>query len=230
MCGISRRHVVTCFLTILHMGVPMTLLNGILLVLAGLGAMGFGLMIFYALLPLFYAFFGYGVGYWLGSLLMNSPPGEASFIKFLFAVAGCFLFAAAAYFLEAYRRILIGIGLGSLFGGLIASALGLTGFFGFIIMILAGVGGAVITLAVFDPFIIVTSATGGAGLALDGAHLILPSVGIFDRMAISQGAIMPLVLWIVMAVIGLGWQFTNIDKWTGRIIDELQKEDQPPPS
>ena len=45
------------------------ILNGIFLILAGLGAMGFGLMIFYALLPLFYAMSGYGVGYWLSSLL-----------------------------------------------------------------------------------------------------------------------------------------------------------------
>ena len=115
----------------------MALLNGILLILAGLGAMGFGLLIFYALLPLFYAFFGYGVGYWLGSIITNAPPGDSNFIKFLFALGGCILFAGAAYFLEPYRRILIGIGLGSLVGAMVASALGLTGVFGFIIMVLA---------------------------------------------------------------------------------------------
>ena len=31
----------------------MVIVNGILLILVGLGAMGFGLMLFYALLPLF---------------------------------------------------------------------------------------------------------------------------------------------------------------------------------
>ena len=72
----------------------MVILNGILLLVVGLGAMGFGLMLFYALLPLFYAFFGVGVGYWLGSLLTSTPPGEMSFIKALFrqkAIAKCFI-------------------------------------------------------------------------------------------------------------------------------------------
>jgi hypothetical protein len=35
----------------------MTIVNGILLIIVGLGAMGFGLLLFYSLLPLFYAFF-----------------------------------------------------------------------------------------------------------------------------------------------------------------------------
>ena len=195
----------------------MALLNGILLILAGLGAMGFGLLIFYALLPLFYAFFGFGVGYWLGALLMNSPPGDASFIKFLFALGGCILFAGAAYFLEPYRRVLIGIGLGALVGAMIASALGLTGVFGFIIMVLAGVGGALVTLAVFDQFIIVLSAIGGAGLAMDGTHLLLPSLGLVDRTAIGNGSMVPLIVWVVLAAVGMGWQFANITKWTGAV-------------
>ena len=40
----------------------MFVLNGLFLIVVGVGAMGFGLMLFYALLPLFYAFFGLGVG------------------------------------------------------------------------------------------------------------------------------------------------------------------------
>ncbi len=38
----------------------MYLVNAISLILVGLAAMGFGLFLFYALLPLFYAFFGVG--------------------------------------------------------------------------------------------------------------------------------------------------------------------------
>ena len=100
----------------------MLLLNGIVLILAGIGAMGFGLFLFYALLPLFYAFFGAGVGYWLGSFFTSTIPGEMSFIKLLFSLGGALVFASGAYFLEGFRRILIGIGLGSLIGGQIASA------------------------------------------------------------------------------------------------------------
>jgi hypothetical protein len=193
----------------------MYIVNGILLILVGLGAMGFGLMLFYALLPLFYAFFGVGVGYWLGSLLSGAPEGEMSFVKVIFAVSGGALFAGWAYFFEPIRRILVGIGLGSLLGGLIASALGLTGFFGVLIMIVGAVVGAGITLAVFDTFIVVASAFGGAGLAMDGGHLIFRSLDILDRAAIAEGAITPLIIWVVVGAIAMGWQFMNIERWTG---------------
>ena len=191
----------------------MSLVNGIFLVLVGLGAMGFGLMLFYALLPLFYAFFGLGVGYWFGSLLTSSPEGEMSFIKLIFGLGGAILFAGGAYFFEPFRRILIGIGMGSLVGGLIASALGLTGFFGVAIMIVGAVIGAGLTLRVFDAFVVVSSAFGGAGLAMDGTHLIFRSLDLVDRTAISEGALAPLVVWLVAGAIAMGWQFTNIERW-----------------
>jgi hypothetical protein len=40
--------------------------------------MGFGLFLFYAFLPVFYAFFGIGVGYWLGALAMSARGSETS--------------------------------------------------------------------------------------------------------------------------------------------------------
>ncbi len=192
----------------------MIVLNGIALIFVGLAAMGFGLFLFYALLPLFYAFFGLGVGYWFGSLLTGAPPGDGNLIKLLFAIGGAVLFAGGAYFLEPFRRILIGIGLGSLVGGLIASAIGVTGFLGAVIMIVAGVIGAAITLAVFNPYIIVTSAFGGAGLAMDGLYLIFRSIGILDRTTIADGALVPLSIWIVVGTVAMGWQFKNIERWT----------------
>ena len=195
----------------------MYVINGIVLVLAGVGAMGFGLFLFYALLPLFYAFFGAGVGYWLGSFFTSTLPGEMSLVKFLFAIGGALVFASSAYFLEGFRRILIGIGLGSLLGGLIASALGLTGFLGSLIMLVAAVIGAGITLAVFDGFIIIASALGGAGLAMDGVHLIFRSLGIVDRSSIADGAVAPLVIWIVLGAAATAWQFTNIERWTRNV-------------
>ena len=192
----------------------MFVLNGIALIFVGLGVMGFGLFLFYALLPLFYAFFGVGVGYWFGSLLTGAPPGDANLVKLLFAIGGAALFGGTSYFLEPFRRILIGIGLGSLVGGLIASAIGLTGFLGTVIMIVAGVIGALITLAVFDPYIVIASAFGGAGLAMDGLHLIFRSVGILDRTAIADGALVPLIIWVVAGGVAMGWQFKNIERWT----------------
>lgn len=195
----------------------MYLLNGISLILVGLAAMGFGLFLFYAVLPLFYAFFGIGVGYWFGSLLTGAPPGDANLIKSFFAIGGGVLFAGCAYFLEPFRRILIGVGLGSLIGGLIASAIGLTGFLGVVIMIVAGVIGAGITLAVFDMFIVVASAFGGAGLAMDGLHLIFSSIDMLDRTATANGAVVPLIIWIVAGVIAMGWQIMNIERWTRNV-------------
>ena len=206
----------------------MTIINGILLTLVGLGVMGFGLMLFYALLPLFYAFFGAGVGYWLGSFLTSAPPGDMSLIKLLFALGGAFLFGGAAYFLEGFRRILIGIGLGSLFGGLIASALGLDGMLGAIIMGIAAVVGAVITLAVFDVFIVVAAAFGGAGLAMDGLHLILPGLNFVDRLAIADGTTLPLIVWVVAGTVGMAWQFKNIERWTSAV-QQLTGEDAADP-
>lgn len=192
----------------------MQIVNGIVLIIVGLGAMGFGLMLFYALLPLLYAFFGVGVGYWLGSLLTSTPPGEMSFIKLIFALGGGMVFASGAYFFEPIRRMLVGIGLGSLLGGLVASALGLTGLLGVLIMIVAAVVGAAITLAVFDSFVVVASALGGAGLSMDGAHLIFQSLDILDRTTIANGAVAPLIIWLVVGAIAMGWQFMNIERWT----------------
>jgi hypothetical protein len=191
----------------------MTIVNGILLIIVGLGAMGFGLLLFYSLLPLFYAFFGAGVGYWLGTFLTSAPLGEGSFITLIFSLIGAIAFAAVAYSLEAFRRILIGIGLGSLLGGLIASALGLNGFFGAVIMGISAFIGAGITLAVFDSFIIIAAAFGGAGLVMDGLHMVSPSTAFVDRTTLADGAIAPLIIWVVIGAIGMGWQFRNLERW-----------------
>jgi hypothetical protein len=185
-------------------------INGLLLILAGLGVMGFGLFLFYAFLPLFYGLFGVGVGYWLGTLLTGAGEGEMSLIKLLFGLSGGVLFAGAAQFFEPIRRVLIGIGLGSLVAGLIASAIGLTGIVGTIIMIVGAVIGAGLTLTVFDRFIIIASAFGGAGLAMDGLHLILRNVDILDR---TDGGFLPLVVWIFAGTLAMSWQFFNLTRW-----------------
>ena len=192
----------------------MDILNGLFLIVVGLGTMGLGLFLFYALLPLFYGFFGFGVGYELGIFLISTPADEFSVFRLAFAGGGAVVFAAAAYFLEPFRRILLGIGLGSLLGGLIANALGLTGFLGVVIMAIAAFIVAGIVLRVFDAFIIGATALGGAGLAMDGAHLVLESLRILDRTTIVTGAVTPLIIWLVLGTAAIGWQFKNIEKWT----------------
>jgi hypothetical protein len=189
----------------------MYMVNGILLILVGLGVMGFGLFLFYAFLPVFYAFFGIGVGYWLGSLLTGAGEGEMSMLKLLFGLGGGVLFAGAAHFIEQFRRMLIGIGLGSLVGGLIASAIGLTGIVGTIIMVVGAFIGAGITMAVFDRFIVVASSFAGAGVAMDGLHLIFRNMNIMDR---TGGEITPILIWIIAGSLAMSWQFMNVARWT----------------
>ena len=50
---------------------------------------------------------------------------------------------------------------------------------------------------------------------MDGGHLILRSLDILDRAAIAEGAITPLIIWVVVGAIAMGWQFMNIERWTG---------------
>jgi hypothetical protein len=192
----------------------MNTLDGIFLVLVGAMSAGVGLLLFYTLLPLFYAIFGIGAGYWLGVILTAAPAGEMSVIKTIFAIAGGTLFATFAYLLEPYRRALIGIGLGSLVGASVASALGLTGILGLVVVVVSAVIGIGLTLAVFDIFVVIASAVGGAGLMVDGAHLLLPSAAILDRTTIANGALLPWLIWIVLAAIGMAWQFAHLQRWT----------------
>jgi hypothetical protein len=63
---------------------------------------------------------------------------------------------------------------------------------------------------VFDSIIVAASAFGGATMAITGAHLFLPGVGLFDRYA---GGFPPRLVTIVLTVIGIGWQFRSIEKW-----------------
>ena len=84
----------------------MNTLDGILLILVGLMSTGVGLLLFYTMLPLFYALFGLGAGYWLGGFLTWAPAGEMTVITSLFSLVGCTFFAVAPSFLEPYLRTL----------------------------------------------------------------------------------------------------------------------------
>ena len=184
----------------------------ILLVIGGLAIMGFGLLLFYAWLPLFYGLVGFDIGLLLG----RSLTGDSGSISIILGVLCALVLAGAAYSIEPYRRLLLGISGGVLFGLALASAFNLDstsgGFLGIALAVIGGLIGANIVPKYFDMFIIGATAFSGAALVMAGANLLLPGVGLFDRAA---GGILPTLLTLGLTVVGIGWQFKNIAKWVG---------------
>lgn len=82
----------------------MSLIGSLLMILTGLAIMAFGLFIFYAWLPLLYAIVGLDIGLMLGRWL----TGDVGAIAIVLGIAGAVLLGAASYFLEPYRRLLLG--------------------------------------------------------------------------------------------------------------------------
>jgi len=183
---------------------------GVLLILCGLAIMAFGLFLFYAWLPILYGLFGFEIGLLLGQWL----SGEVGLFAFILGIIGAVVLFCATYALEPYRRVLIGFSGGALLTLSLAYLLGLDhligGLFGTILVVAGGLVGAVIVPQIFDSIIIGASAFGGATMAMAGAHLLLPGVGLFDRFA---DGLAPRLMTIILAVMGIGWQFRNIEKW-----------------
>jgi hypothetical protein len=184
----------------------------ILLILGGLVIMAFGLLLFYAWLPLFYGLIGFDIGLLLG----RSLTGEGGSVAIVLGVLCALGLAGAAYSIEPFRRILLGISGGALFGLSLASAFNLDsttgGFLGIALAVICGVIGANIVPKYFDMFIIGATAFSGAALVMAAANLLLPGVGLFDRAA---GGILPTLVALGLTVVGIGWQFRNIAKWVG---------------
>jgi hypothetical protein len=191
----------------------MTILGGILSILAGLAIMAFGLLLFYAWLPVFYGLFGFDIGLLLG----RSLTGDVGVLAIVLGIIGAIILAVAAYTLEPYRRILLGVSGGVFLGLALATLFDLDGpgggVLGALLAVVGGVIGASVVPRYFDSFIIVASAFGGAVLLMAGAHLLLPGVGLFDR---GSGDVIPRLLTIVLTLIGIGWQSSNIAKWVRR--------------
>jgi hypothetical protein len=183
---------------------------GVLLILRGLAIMAFGLFVFYAWLPILYGLFGLDIGLLLGQWL----SGEVGVVAFVLGIIGAVVLFGATYALEPYRRVLIGFSGAALLALFLTYLLGLDhwvgGFFGTALMVAGGLVGAMISPQIFDSIIIAASAFGGATMAMAGAHLLLPGVGLFDRFS---GGLPPRLMTIVLAAIGIGWQFRNIEKW-----------------
>jgi len=189
----------------------MSLVIGLLMILTGLAIMAFGLFMFYALLPLLYALVGFDVGLLLG----RSFTGDDGTTAIVLGIAGAVILGVASYILEPYRRILLGVSGGILLGLSVAAALGLDGwlggFFGRVLALVCGAVGGLLVPRFFDLFVIGASAVSGAALVMTGANHILPGVGFFDRTA---GGLLPLFITIILAVVGVSWQRSNIAKWT----------------
>jgi hypothetical protein len=188
----------------------MSVIGALLLILAGLAIMAFGIFLFYAWLPFLYGLFGLEIGLILGQWL----TGDIGLLAIILGIVGAVILFGAAYFLEPYRRVLLGLSAGALVGLSIASFFGLDHFVGGVLgAVLAVVGaiiGAILVPRYFDAFVIVASAFGGAAMVMAGAHWLFPGVGLFDRAA---GGFMPALLTIVLSAVGIGWQFKNIAAW-----------------
>lgn len=180
---------------------------GILLILCGLAIMGFGLLIFYAWLPLFYGLFGFEIGLLLGKWL----TGDIGVVAVTLGVVVAAIAAGAAYFLEEYRRLLLGFTGGVVIALALASVLGLDrlipGFSGVVLAMVGGVLGATVAMKYFDLFIVVASAVSGAALIVTGAQLLLPAA------SDPSGTVLPTLLTAILAVFGIRWQLNNLAAW-----------------
>jgi hypothetical protein len=188
----------------------MSLVFGFLTIVTGLAIMAFGLFMFYAMLPLLYALVGLDIGLLLGRTL----TGDVGILAIVLGIAVGLALGVASYFLEPYRRVLIGVSAGILFGLSVTAAFGFDGwwggFFGRILALACGVAGGFLVPRVFDMFVVGASAISGAALVMMGANSIFPGVGLFDRAA---GGMMPSLIAIALAVVGIIWQSNNIRKW-----------------
>lgn len=188
----------------------MSLIGSLLMILTGLVIMSFGLFIFYAWLPLLYAIVGLDIGLMLGRWL----TGDVGAIAIVLGIAGAVLLGAASYFLEPYRRLLLGASVGVLFGMSLATAFNLDTVLGAvlarILVLLCGVLGAAFVVRFFNAFVVGASAISGATMVVAGAHHLLPSLGLFD---LASGDVLPRALTLLLAVLGVIWQAQNIGKW-----------------
>jgi hypothetical protein len=175
-----------------------------------LAIMAFGLFMFYAWLPLLYALIGFDVGILLG----RTFTGDVGTTAIILGIAGAFILGATSYVLEPYRRVLLGVSGGILFGLSVAAAFGIDGwfggFFGRVLALVCGAVGGLLVPRFFDMFVIGASAVGGAAMVMTGANHILPGVGFFNPAA---GAVLPSLVTIILAITGVSWQRSNIAKW-----------------
>lgn len=200
----------------------MSFLGGVLMIVTGLALMAAGLFLFYAWLPFLYAL----VGFDIGALIGNWMTGEVGVLAISLGVIGALVLGLSSYYLEPFRRILMGISAGVLIGLALANLFGFDGrmgaVLGMLLAILFGVIGASVVPRYFDLFVVVATAIGGASLVMSGAHNIMPGVAIFD---VTSGSGMSYLLSLALAAIGIVWQFSNIEKWLKANVMAAQRAD-----
>jgi hypothetical protein len=140
----------------------------------------------------------------IGLLLGKSLTGDVGLFAIVLGIAGAVILFCSAYFLEPYRRILLGIAGGAAVGLAVASVLGLDhaigSVFGIILAVLGAIVGASVVPRYFYAFVIGASAFGGAAMAMSGVHSLFPGVGLFDR---ASGGLLPAMLTLALSVIGI---------------------------
>jgi hypothetical protein len=192
----------------------MSTAGALLMILTGLAIMTFGLFLFYAWLPLLYALVGFDIGLLLG----RSLTGDVGTLAFILGIAGAVLLGSAAYFLEPYRRILLGVSAGVLVGLSIAAAFNLDTVLGAVLarllVLVCGILGGILVPMFFNAFVVGASAFSGATLAVTGAHQILPDVAAFD---VQTGGALPALLVVALALFGIIWQSKNIAVWARKL-------------
>ena len=190
----------------------MTFAGALLMIMTGVAIMLLGLFLFYAWLPLLYALVGFDIGLLLG----RSLTGDVGTTAIVLALAGAIALGAASYFLEPYRRILLGVSGGVLIGLSLAAALDLDTMLGAVmaklLVLICGVLGGILVPRFFDAFVIGSSAFSGAVMSIIGAHHLFPNLGLFD---IATGGLLPAALAVVLTLLGVIWQSKNIAKWAG---------------
>ena len=186
----------------------MSTLGAILMILAGLAIMSYGIFLFYAWLPVLYGLFGFEIG----ALVGRSLTGDVGALSITLGVVGAVVLFLASYFLEPYRRILLGVSGGAAVGLALASVFGwdhgASSVSAFILTVFGAIIGASIVPRFFDAFIIGASGFGGAAMLMAGAHTLLPGVALFDR---ASGGFLPAMMTVILAVLGISWQFKNIE-------------------
>jgi hypothetical protein len=188
----------------------MSLAGSLLLILTGLGIMTFGLFLFYAWLPLLYALLGLDIGIIVGRMI----TGEIGPLAIGLGIAGAVALGAASYFLEPYRRILLGVSGGFLFGLSLGTALGLESVMGGLFMralaFACAIAGGILVPRFFNPFVIGASAISGASLLMTGLHELAPGIRLFDS---ASGEPLAVAALVILALVGVGWQAKNISSW-----------------
>jgi hypothetical protein len=182
---------------------------GLMLILTGLAIMTFGLFLFYAWVPIIYALIGFDIGLLLG----RSLTGDSGVIAMAVGITGAVVVGGCSYALEPYRRILLGVSGGFLFGLSLAAAFGVDSSLGGLfaaLQIFCGIAGGLIVSLFFDMFVVAASATSGAAIVIAGAHHLLPGVGLFD---LAGGGVLPALITSTLAITGVIWQYSKLAEW-----------------